>query len=307
MEVFFSIIIPTYNRASFLGNTIVSVLQQNFWDWEVIIVDDGSLDNTEEVVKSFDDLRIKYLYKQNEERSIARNYGIQQASGQYICFLDSDDEYYPDHLSSLYKKIESENFPVGVFNTGMIEFRNGEKIPRPVFNSSEYKHPVYFVWEKFMLPTSVCVHREILEKNKFPEQFHVWEDTHLWLRILIQYPFFQIENYSCQWNVHPEGTVEIAFNKVKSSHVKHYLNCISHLANNYKELMQPFLGQQDFVNYQLKKLKMFLHITFNRKQYYIFGKLYLYGLLNIDSKAVNRFVKSLLSIKVKQKVHAFKN
>ncbi|MCS6985063.1 MAG: glycosyltransferase family 2 protein, partial [Leptospiraceae bacterium] len=79
---FFSVILPTYNRASWLPRSIQSVLDQKFQDFELIIVDDGSTDNTREVVAHFSDPRIKYYYKENQERSAARNFGIRKASGQ---------------------------------------------------------------------------------------------------------------------------------------------------------------------------------------------------------------------------------
>jgi len=75
-KILFSIIIPTYNRAHLISKSIKSVLNQTYSNWELILVDDGSEDNTEEIVNSFGDNRIKYFYKKNEERSIARNYGI---------------------------------------------------------------------------------------------------------------------------------------------------------------------------------------------------------------------------------------
>jgi len=94
MNPFFSIIIPTYNRASMIPKAIESVLQQTFVEWELIIIDDGSIDNTAEIVKTYTDSRIKYIWQENQERSVARNKGISIAKGRYICFLDSDNKYY---------------------------------------------------------------------------------------------------------------------------------------------------------------------------------------------------------------------
>jgi len=97
-EPFFSIILPTFNRASYLEKAIGSVLSQTFEDFELIIVDDGSTDNTRTVVENWQDDRLNYFFKQNEERSIARNFGIARAHGRYVNFLDSDDYFYPHHL-----------------------------------------------------------------------------------------------------------------------------------------------------------------------------------------------------------------
>jgi hypothetical protein len=102
---FFSIIIPTYNRADFIAATLRSVLVQEFPYFEVLVVDDGSKDNTAEVVGGFDDARLQYLPKQNAERGAARNYGLARAVGEYAIFLDSDDLFHPNHLSTLHTAI----------------------------------------------------------------------------------------------------------------------------------------------------------------------------------------------------------
>ncbi|HKK53946.1 MAG TPA: glycosyltransferase family A protein [Patescibacteria group bacterium] len=96
-----SVIIPTYNRANFLPRAIKSVLNQTFKDFELIIVDDGSTDNTKEVINNYlkNDDRIKYIYQQNSGGPPKpKNTGIKIAKGEYIAFLDSDDEWFKDKL-----------------------------------------------------------------------------------------------------------------------------------------------------------------------------------------------------------------
>ena len=290
IDPLFSIIIPTYNRANFLTNTINSVLEQNCDNWECIIVDDGSTDNTREIVALFKDQRIQYFYKENEERSIARNFGIQRSNGHYICFLDSDDEYYPNHLSVLSREIGENNFPKAMFYTGIIENRNGKISERGYFDITKFKHPVFYIWKKFILINSVCVHREILLKHQFPKKFNVWEDTHLWLRIVLQYPFFEIKENTTKWNIHDQASVSQAFRKVTIQHVKNYLNCVSHLFQRHGDLLKPFLTEKDKKEYQLEKLKMFLNITFNTAEYKTFLELYFIGLRYVDKKALSKLV-----------------
>ena len=96
----FSIILPTFNRGHMIRLAIESVLSQTYNDWELIIVDDGSTDKTKDVIDKFieKDNRVKYLYQKNQERSAARNNGIKEAKGDWICFLDSDDIYHVNHL-----------------------------------------------------------------------------------------------------------------------------------------------------------------------------------------------------------------
>lgn len=101
-----SVIIPTYNRVHLLRRAIQSVLNQTYQDFEIIIIDDGSIDNTEEVVKKFQeqDKRVRYIkHEENKGGSAARNTGIKNAKGKYIAFLDSDDEWLPTKLE---KQIE---------------------------------------------------------------------------------------------------------------------------------------------------------------------------------------------------------
>jgi len=105
--VLFSIIVPTYNREAFIGKTIASILAQTHQLFEIIIVDDGSKDQTEAVVKAFHDPRIHYYLKENGERGAARNYGIARAKGDYITFIDSDDVLYPNHFEEALKVIET--------------------------------------------------------------------------------------------------------------------------------------------------------------------------------------------------------
>ncbi len=96
-----SIILPTFNRASVLGRAIRSVINQTYPAWELLIQDDGSTDDTFEIVRSFsaDDSRIRYDYHENIGPSFSRNRGCEASRGSYLTFLDSDDEYLPDHLS----------------------------------------------------------------------------------------------------------------------------------------------------------------------------------------------------------------
>ncbi len=107
-HILFSIIIPTYNRANTLPRAVNSVLTQSYDNFELIIVDDGSTDNTETVVRDIKDTRIRYFKKENEERNIARNFGISHAQGDYVCFLDSDDYYYSNHLATVHNIILSK-------------------------------------------------------------------------------------------------------------------------------------------------------------------------------------------------------
>lgn len=104
----FSVVIPTYNRAGFVTPAVASVLAQDFADFEIIVIDDGSTDETEAVLReAFGQIdKVRYFKQNNSERGAARNRGISEARGQYVVFLDSDDQMYADHLSALKEIIE---------------------------------------------------------------------------------------------------------------------------------------------------------------------------------------------------------
>ncbi len=110
----FSIIIPTYNRATFIAKTLESVINQTYTNWEIIIVDDGSKDDTFKVVKPFVEQwnnKIHYFYQENGERAKARNKGMQEAKGNYITFLDSDDVLYENYLQEGMNIIQKHQNP----------------------------------------------------------------------------------------------------------------------------------------------------------------------------------------------------
>ncbi|MGZ3899380.1 MAG: glycosyltransferase family 2 protein [Bacteroidia bacterium] len=193
---FFSIIIPTYNRAEPIQRAIESIIEQTYADWELVIIDDGSTDNTRQVVTGYKSENIRYIYQENQERSVARNNGIQHAKGKYICFLDSDDEYYPDYLENLYKEIEKRNSPVALVKSipSVLlnnEFKNFEKDFENENNSIEHFLTTYSPL------CSICVHSSILKKYNFDVTLKYAEDTNLWVRILSAYPLINLKIRSC--------------------------------------------------------------------------------------------------------------
>jgi glycosyltransferase involved in cell wall biosynthesis len=190
--MFFSVIIPTYNRATLLERAIVSVLNQTYSNWELIIVDDGSTDNTFELVSSYDDLRIKYIYQENSERSAARNKGIVNASGEYICFLDSDDYYLPTRLENLHNFIKQ--MPRSFFYTG-IQFDNGISLtPFDEKGHLEKEINLDFIAEQTIGTPQVCIHRVFLEEEKFNPALSIGEDKELWFRLAEIAPIVFITN-----------------------------------------------------------------------------------------------------------------
>ena len=132
---FFSIIIPLYNRQSTISKTLNSVLKQVFIDFEVIVVDDDSVDNSYKIACEFKELdqRVQVFRNEfNQERCISRNKGILNSTGTYVCFLDSDDEYLSNHLQDIYNKIQESNLNKALFFTNDYETYNFENLQERV-------------------------------------------------------------------------------------------------------------------------------------------------------------------------------
>lgn len=183
-DIFFSIIIPTYNRASFIVKTIQSIINQTYSNFEIIVVDDGSTDNTEEVVKSIKDERIKYHKKENSERGAARNFGAKKAKGGFITFVDSDDLVYNDYLEQANMFINN-NLNAKIFHQ-LFEIKDVEgnllqkiaKTKRNVFKSLIFEG-------NFMACQGMFLEKDFALEHSFIEDRDIAasEDYELWLRI----------------------------------------------------------------------------------------------------------------------------
>lgn len=186
-NIFFSIIIPTYNRANLIGLTIDSVLNQSYTNFEIIIVDDGSTDNTEEIIKRINHQKITYLKKENTERGAARNFGIDHAIGEYITFIDSDDLLYPDYFLNAFKYICDFSFPP-FFHLGYeVRSANGKIIFKADNVPSDETR--FLVKGNLLSCMGIFINKNIIEEFKFNEDRNLAgsEDWELWMRITAKY------------------------------------------------------------------------------------------------------------------------
>jgi len=199
-----SIIIPTYNYAQYICEAIESVLNQTYKDFEIIVVDDGSTDNTKEVIKPYLN-KIKYIYQQNSGPSSARNRGIKEAKGEYIAFLDADDIWLAQKLELQIKFMEKEK-EVGLIFSDMILFNE-----KGIIKNSFLKEKLFFnklsikplsstekviydnvfnalLQENFIPTNTVIVKKECFNKvGFFDETLFSVEDRDMWLRIGLFY------------------------------------------------------------------------------------------------------------------------
>lgn len=201
----FSIIIPTYNRGAYISNTLSSALNQSRDNFEIIVVDDGSTDNTEEIVKSFPDPRIRYYKKQNGERGAARNYGTTKAKGDYLTFLDSDDELLPHFIEEAEKMATAVN-PV-FFHLGY-EIKNtatGKTTRYPLKESINED----LIRGNYLSCIGVFIRKDIALQNRFNEDRALsgLEDWELWLRLAAQYKLHYTNKICARLIDHNERSV----------------------------------------------------------------------------------------------------
>jgi glycosyltransferase involved in cell wall biosynthesis len=211
-STFFSVIIPTFNRSHILRKTINSVLNQTFENFEVIIVDDGSTDNTKDVIKVIteSDSRVKYIYQKNSERAIARNNGVLKAKGEFYIFLDSDDFFEPTHLFDLNEFIHNSAKKEALFFTNAKVLQNNVLKNLPIFQSSTFE--IDFFLKNSIIPARVCLHNSILNKFQFDPDTIVVEDTVLWTEITSCYPIIFVDIDSVVYYLHDDNSVNIQKN-----------------------------------------------------------------------------------------------
>ena len=219
----FSVIIPVYNGEKHIDNAIESVLKQDLDDYEIIIVDDGSKDNTAAVLEKYrQSENIRIISQKNQGVSAARNRGMDEAKGSYFVFLDADDIWYPDHLSVMSSLIEK--YPdAGLYGTftrthlvsgEYIEdcpfFRNrGDTVYLPDFFEAYHKDKS----AKMFTVITTCISREAIEKaGGFPVGSPIGEDLELSLRVAAYFPVVLSNKKTALYNKeNSSATKDISF------------------------------------------------------------------------------------------------
>jgi len=204
-----SVIIPTYNRAKFLSLALASVLNQTFQDFEIIIVDDNSQDNTQEFVTDFDDKRIKYIrHETNKGVAASRNTGVISSDGEYIAFLDDDDEWLPHKLEVQVDLLEKSSSIIGAVYSGAfkVESSNGNVLAQ---HTPKKRGDVFneMIVGNCAGPTStLLLRRECFEKvGLFDVNIGFGEDYDMWLRISQGYHFDYIEEPLVRYSIQNNG------------------------------------------------------------------------------------------------------
>ena len=188
-----SVIIPTHNRIDLLLRALQSVQKQTLSATEVIVIDDGSTDNTGDVVRGLYP-EVCYIYQENKGVSAARNLGIKNANYSWIAFLDSDDEWLPTKLAVQMDALNDKSNYL-ICHTEEIWIRNGRRV-NPMRKHKKYGGHIFDKCLQLCLisPSSVIVHKDLFkEVGLFDESLPACEDYDLWLRICSRHPVLFIE------------------------------------------------------------------------------------------------------------------
>lgn len=211
-----SVIIPSYNCESYIAETISSVLNQTFKDIELIVVDDGSTDRTQEIVASFG-APVRLITQANARVCAARNRGIREATGEYICLMDHDDYWYPEKLAR--QLVEFETHPeAGVVYSTFIRWYPDQDghFPEPEsFDLTSYADNIDpdfsgWIYHQFLLDcwmlTSTAMFRAVVfdQCGNFDEALPYSEDWELWLRMSQKYPMIQLRRPTTLYRQHPQ-------------------------------------------------------------------------------------------------------
>ncbi len=232
-----TVIIPTYNAIAYLPSTVDSVIQQTFTDFEVLIVDDGSTDETVEWVSKLVDPRVRLISQANQGVAVARNQGIASAQGEYVAFLDADDLWEPTKLEKQVKCLD-ENPQVGLVNTSIVNIDEQGK-PLGAVNASDVEGNVlkYIVEENLILCGSApMVRRSCLEAVQgFDQQLMSAEDWDLWIRLSARYDFAVVREPLVLYRQH----LNSKSNNIER-HLKHRLKVIDKTFETVAKNLQPF-------------------------------------------------------------------
>jgi glycosyltransferase involved in cell wall biosynthesis len=311
-----SVIIPTYNRAHLIGKAIQSVMDQTFRDFEVIVVDDGSEDNTWEVVSQFTE-KVKYILQEKKERSAARNNGIRHARGKYITFLDSDDIYLPDKLRIQVESMD-RNPQCRMSYTYSIWFNEEGRYLhtwRPVLNGSIYPEMMRVRHNKIALP-SVMINREIPDAGEyFNESLNTCEDLEYWCRIAKDNKVLLIKRGLVLINTDTRPSKDVFYSHLNST-LKYYNNIFNSdrsIKGFLKRSIYSDLALKYYLNSTSGEDKKYILSTFKKinPSYGYLVRLKIFVVLSYEFlrkynglRTVLRFCKNYLIIRLPREIMA---
>lgn len=284
-----SIIMPAYNAEKTIAESIQSVLNQTFRDWELIIINDGSSDSTSTIVIAYEDPRIILLEQQNSGVAEARNTGIQDAKGDWIAFLDSDDLWLNKKLEKFVAFIEK--YPKkGLIYSNTRFFTEDPKISKPYnqwkpfVENTDYETLLIY---DYISTLTVMVKREVFKAvGLFDANFFGTEDWDMWLRITEKYPIGFLTEELSLYREHAQGISK----KFERQHIEEYKVIKKYLFGE-KKIKKSIKNKALWIWYSKEFLHELKHFKFLSA-----GKVYFNMLLLLPMSNTN-FIFPLLLIK----------
>jgi glycosyltransferase involved in cell wall biosynthesis len=251
----FSIIIPLYNKQNYIVKTLESVLSQSYKDFEVIVVNDGSSDNSLQEALSVSDSRIRVINKENGGVSSARNLGIHEAKNEWICFLDADDIMYPNCLEE-YFCLHTEFPNISVLCASVdISIKQYPSLPKRYIVSNYYKANIYSEMRtgmSLLCTDCICIHKTCFESvGLFNPRFTHGEDLNLWDRLQAKYKFAKSEVSVAYYDMSAENRSDsVAINSNRHFLPELFVNKPSFREPFYKHLIY---GGREYYNILAEK------------------------------------------------------
>jgi glycosyltransferase involved in cell wall biosynthesis len=310
---YFSVVIPLYNKQSHVKETIETVLSQTFQNFEIVVVNDGSKDDSVKIVQTIQDERIRIIHQENQGVSVARNNGIKEAKTEYIAFLDADDIWLPHYLQTIYNL--TIDFPAAGMYATSYELVNSsgehKKLNIQALPSADYIGiiPNYFksvsLGDFIVWTSAVCIPRKIFMENNiwFPVGEKYGEDQHLFARIAMLFDIGYNTKICALYMIETENNTSSSIMKEQEP-----LNSIL-ILKNYRNTM----SNKELLNYFNKYIKkhnaIFISLNIqNNKKIYALKQIFKYELSSKDILkflfiiAIPKFLyKSLKMIKEKIK------
>jgi glycosyltransferase involved in cell wall biosynthesis len=197
-----SVVIATFNCAKFLGDALNSVLVQTFKDCEVLIVDDGSTDETKEIVdRYFKDGRLRYIYIDHKGQAFAKNRGIREARGEFVAFLDADDIWIPTKLEKQVPLFSQHQIGLVYGRRSLINEHGYEKpFIHPKFHRGDALESIFI--ENYVCFSSAMVRKSVLDEvGMFDEQLKMGIDYDLWIRLAARYKFDYVDEVLVKYRI----------------------------------------------------------------------------------------------------------
>ena len=258
-----SVIIPTYNRANIITETVYSVISQTYSTLEIIIIDDGSMDTTNRVVSKIKDSRVRYIYTKNwGGPARARNIGVKLSHGEYIAFLDSDDLWPPEKIEKQMQCFQNDVKVDLVYSDSVIFNANHE---RKFYRQHKYQYNpfYYFIHSEFTFPlSSVMIKKISLDPNDlFPEvkELIAVEDYCLWIKLSKKMKFKKCKNTSILYRLDNNDKISAVSSKSRVYQMKGYYRC----AEAFEYLLRnKIISERD---YKIALFRLSISLMFNLK------------------------------------------